>query len=420
MKKQLSVVFLSLSAAVFISCSFAQKKTELTFLETVTSDNRTAVIKQIIADFEKENAGISVNLISPPYDQAQKKLILMLDNEQPLDIIEVRDLDVKQYVDKKKLENLESRIASWNEREDLLPVAMACARTADGIAYGIPQFLFVKALFIRTDILRSRNITRYPETIDELFDDCIKITNAKRNEYGFDFRGDNGELKISDLLLFSSVPAVDVNNLYKTEAGGFSMSDPVFLKTLRKYIETFRRSVPADAVTWGFKEQIDSFITGTTPFLIQDADTVGFLDSKLGRSKYTVIPLPVDSRSRKAVVDYGFTSLSIPSYSKNKDAAWKFISYMSSAAVNTDLCKKYGPLPIHKSAFNKDPYFSTGVYQAWNTELNNPDMFVMVKFPLNSDKWPEWPRLHSEYMRAVMLGKMTPEDFISRSAEYWK
>jgi len=388
-------------------------------METMTSPDRTIIIKQIITDFEKENPNITINLISPPYDQAQNKLTLMLNNEQPLDIIEVRDYDVRQFVNNKKLENLEDRISKWDESKDLLPVTMSCARTADGIAYILPQFLYVKALFVRTDILKNCGITDYPKTIDDLYADCIKITDPKKNQYGFDFRGKANEFKISDLLILSDVNNLDPKNVYKTVDGKFSPAEPVAVEALKKYIDMFKKSVPSDGINWGFNEQVNSFISGITPFLIQDPDTVGLVDAQLGRDKYTVIPLPVGA-SGKTLVDYGFASLAIPSYSKNKDAAWKFITYMSSAKVNANLCKKYGPLPTHISTFTEDPYFSSGVYQAWATELNSPDKYMLIKFPLDSEKWPSWPQVHEQYMQSALLGKITPEELISKTEDYWK
>ena len=312
-------------------------------------------------------------------------------------------------------------IAKWDEGKDLLPITMACARTADNTAYIIPQFLYVKALFVRTDILAANGITEadYPKTNEELYALCRKVTNPAKNQYGFDFRGKANEFKIADLLMLSDVNDLDPNNVYKTLDGKFSLSNQAALDAARAYIAMFKDTVPADGINWAFNEQVNSFVSGITPFLIQDPDTVGLLDTQLGRDKYTVIPLTV-GKSGKAPIDYGFASLSIPSYSKNKELAWEFISYMSSAKVNAELCKKYGPLPIHAGTYKDDPYFSTGVYKAWDVQFASPDKYVLVKFPLDSEKWPGWSQAHEQYMQSALLGNITTEDFIAKCAAYWK
>ena len=421
MKKMLASIALCAALCTLISCAKKEQKTTLNFLETMTAPERTVIIKQIIADFEQAHPNVSINLISPPYDQAQNRLSLMLTNEDPLDIIEVRDYDVRQYVNNRKLTNLEDMIAKWNEGSDLLPITMACARTADNTAYIVPQFLYVKALFVRTDILAANGITEadYPKTNEELYALCRRITNPAKNQYGFDFRGKANEFKIADLLMLSDVNDIDPANVYKTLDGKFSLSNPDALAAARAYIAMFKDTVPADGINWAFNEQVNSFVSGITPFLIQDPDTVGLLDTQLGRDKYTVIPLTV-GKSGKAPIDYGFASLAIPSYSKNKELAWEFISYMSSAKVNAELCKKYGPLPIHASTYKDDPYFSTGVYKAWDVQFGEPDKYMLVKFPLDSEKWPGWSQTHEQYMQSALLGNITTEEFIAKCADYWK
>ena len=93
---------------------------------------------------------------------------------------------------------------------------------------------------------------------------------------------------------------------------------------------------------------------------------------------------------------------------------------MSSAKVNAELCKKYGPLPIHAGTYKDDPYFSTGVYKAWDVQFASPDKYVLVKFPLDSEKWPGWSQAHEQYMQSALLGNITTEDFIAKCAAYWK
>lgn len=418
MKKGIGGLLVCILLASVMSCA-GSGKVQLNFMETMTSPERTVILKQIISDYEKENPNVTINLISPPYDQAENKETLMLNNKQPLDIIEVRDYSVRQFVNNKKLENLEKRIAAWDEGKDLLPITLASARTVDNTAYILPQFFYIKALFVRTDILAKNGITTYPKTMDELIADCIKITNKKTNQYGFDFRGKSNEFKISDLVLLADVADINPDNIYTKADGSFSLSDPAAMAAFDQYVKLFKESVPADGINWGFNEQVNSFVSGTTPFLIQDPDTVALVDSQLGRDKYTVVPLPV-GKSGKAYLDYGFASLAIPSYSKHKDAAWKFITYMSSPKQNSLLCQKYGPLPVHASTFKDDPFFSSGVYQAWSTEMSDTNSYVFVKYPLGSEKWPGWAQLHEQYMQSVLLGKMTPAEATAKYAEYWK
>ncbi|MCX6262188.1 MAG: extracellular solute-binding protein, partial [Bacteroidia bacterium] len=124
MKKLLSVlVFLSIFLLVSATSFSASEKVTLNFLEVHTSPSRTELLKEIISDFEEIHPDIQINLISPPYEQADQKATLMLNANEALDIIEVKDVSVKQFVNNKKLLNLESYLASWPDSKTLLPNA---------------------------------------------------------------------------------------------------------------------------------------------------------------------------------------------------------------------------------------------------------------------------------------------------------
>jgi multiple sugar transport system substrate-binding protein len=419
MKRTAFIALVALVAILVGGCSGNGGKVELNFLEVLTSPERTTMIKGIIADYEKLHPNVTINLISPPYESADNKLTMMLNNNEKLDIIEVRDYTLRQFVNNKKLENLEKRLADWPDGKDLLPIALTSARTADNTAYIIPQFFYIKALFVRTDILAAKGVTTMPKTFDELIAVCKKITDKKKGQFGFGWRGKSSEFKFSDLIQLSDVDNIDPNNIYKTTDGAFSLSDPKAQAALEKYVGLFKGATPADGINWGFNEQVNAFISGVTPFLIQDPDTVSLVDKQLGRDKYTVIPLPV-GLSGKAVVDYGFGSLGIPSYSKNKDAAWEFIKFFSSPKQNAEFCKQYGPLPVHASTYADDSFFSTGVYQAWRTEMSDPTHYLFVKYPLGSEKWPAWPQTHEQIMQSLLLGKLSPAQATAKFEEYWK
>jgi len=413
------ILLLSIFLLIGVLSFSASAKVTLNFIEVLTSLERTNLLKGIISDFETLYPDIHINLISPPYEQADQKVTLMLNTNQPLDIVEVRDYTIQQYVNNKKLLNLESNLASWPDSSTLLPIAWQAARTVDNTAYIVPQDFFIKALFYRKDILEKLGINYVPKTMSELFEICKEITDPSKNQYGFAFRGKSWEFIFSDLISGSFLDDLDVNNIYRKTDGKVYFNDPRAVQGLKLYIRFFKETTPKDGINWGFNEQVNAFVSGTTPFLIQDPDTVALLDKMLGREKYMVAPVPVGP-SGKAYPDYGFAGLGIPSYSKHKKEAWKFIEYISSPKVNAYFCRNYGPLPVHSVTYETDSYFSTGVYLAWAYMMEYPEKYVFSKYPLNSSKWPGWPQVHEVDMQSLLLGKVSIEEVVDRWAKYWQ
>ena len=425
MKNRTTVLFACVLLLLLLAPVFAAGTKEaagpvtLTFVETMTSPSRTAQIEDLIAKYEALNPMVKINLVSPPYEQADNKLTLMLNSNQELDIVEVRDHTVKQFVNNKKLVDLTTYLAAWDEGDDLLPLTVTAANTVDNTPYLLPQFFFVKGLFVRTDVLAKYGFTTLPKTIDELYSMSKAITGKDRNQYGFGFRGKGSSFKISDILILSDVDNISVDNIYKTDDGRFAFSTPEARRAVAAYVDLYKHAVPADGVNWGFNEQVNAFISGSTPFLVQDPDTVGMVADALDPALYTVIPMPVGA-SGKTYLDYGFAGLGIPTTSKHPDLAWDFISFMVNAENNADFCKVYGPLPVHTSTYANDPYFSSGVYKSWETEMSDPDTYVFVKYPLDSPKYPGWAQVQEQTMQSLLLGNTTVDQAIKSWEDYWK
>ena len=425
MKNRITVLFVLVLVLLLLSPVFAAGTKEaagpvnLTFVETITSPSRTAQIMELLAKYEARNPHVKINLVSPPYEQSDNKLTLMLNSNQELDIIEVRDHTVKQFVNNKKLVDLTPYLAAWDEGDDLLPLTIAAANTVDDTPYLLPQFFYVKGLFVRTDVLAKYGFTTMPKTTDELYAMSKAITGKDRNQYGFGFRGKGSSFKISDILILSDVPNISADNIYQTEDGRFAFSTPEARKAVAAYVDRYKHAVPSDGVNWGFSEQVNAFISGSTPFLVQDPDTVGMVADALDPELYTVIPMPIGA-SGKTYLDYGFAGLGIPTTSKHPDLAWDFISFMINAENNADFCKVYGPLPVHTSTYANDPFFSSGVYKSWETEMSDPDNYVFVKYPLDSPKYPGWAQVQEQTMQSLLLGNTTVDQAIKSWEDYWK
>ncbi len=423
MSKKLLVVALCIGvfvAPIFASGASEQKgddSIKLTFVETMTSPSRTAQIEELIAGYEAKNPNIKIELVSPPYEQADNKLTMMLNSGQELDIVEVRDHTVKQYVNNSRLVDLTPYMDKWEGTSDLLPLTLTAAKTVDNTPYLLPQFFFVKGLFVRTDILEKYNVA-IPTTIEELYAAAKEITGKAPGQFGFGFRGTGSPFKISDILMLSALDNIDTENIYLTTDGQFAYDTPEGRAALEAYAQMFRDSVPSDGVSWGFNEQVNAFIAGTTPFLVQDPDTISMVADALDSDQYTVVPMPV-GKSGKAYLDYGFAGLGIASTTKHADEAWDFISYMLSSETNAAFCKAYGPLPVNSSTYDNDEYFSQGAYKSWQTSMSTPETYVFVKYPLDSPKYPGWGQVEEQSMQAYLLNQLTTDQLIKQWKDYW-
>lgn len=397
------------------------EKVKLTFVEVMTAPARTKVIQEMIDEYEKDHPNVEIELVSPPYEQADTKLTMMLNANEPIDIAEVRDHTVMQFVTNGKLTDLTDKLESWDEYDDLSPITIHAAKTVNNTPYLIPEGFYGKGLFVRTDLYKELGYTEedYPKTVSELYKQCKDVTDPSKNRYGMSFKGKTNIFTIADSVIFNDVPNVDTTNFEKTTDGKFIADNDIAKKGIADYVQSFKDSVPADAINWSFNDQVNGFINGTCVFMIQDPDTVALLDGQLSLDQYATLPMPVGDTTGTAYVNYGFAGFAIPTTSQHPEEAWEFLKWFLNAENNAKFDKASGPLPIHKSTYANDPYFSTSAYNAWSTMLADSETYIPVDYPQGDPKYPGWPQYSNTTWQALLLGTKSLDETVKAWTEYW-
>ncbi len=419
--------FLLFLLILMITSVFAANKAiTLNLVEAFSSPWRTPTLNKIISLFEQLNPGVKINVISPPYETAYQKINLMVSTEQPLDIIEIGDWDLSTLAAMGKLVDLGPYINSWSEKNDLVDGVLTVAKTYNNTAYMLPHGIFVKDLFYRPDVLKKYGINSYPKTMQELYDDSLKLTKSGKNQFGFDFRGKGYPTAFIDIIVTSFFDDIDPNNMYLTKSGKIIFSDPRAKEGLQFYVNLYKNTAPKDAINWGWDEQVNSFVSGITPLLFQDPDTTGMLNSMLKPGQYYTAPLPL-GKSGKVYPSFGFVGWGIPTYSKHKDLAWKFItflvssqSFLDSSEVNGFWCKAYGALPVLKSVYKHDKYFQSGVFEGWVKMFADKTHYQFTQYPLANKSWGKWNGYQEKTMQQVLLGRLSIDKCLQEWTEFWE
>lgn len=390
----------------------------LTFAETMTSPERTLVLQKAIEAFEAEHPNIHVELVSPPYESAETKVASMLAAGQEVDIVEIRDNSVGAWINNGFLYTLDDLVAEWDGKTELVDAALLAGASMGDATYFIPQYLYVKALMVRTDILEKLGVTEMPKTTDEFLAVAKQITDPAKGQYAFALRGIGSPCKTTDIMFATEVPGLRSDNFYLTEDGTFFYDTDGGRKALKDYYELFTEACPPDSVNWGYNDQINGFVSGVTPFLVQDPDAVGSVAGSLSPDQYTAIPMPVGA-SGVRYLDYGYAGLAVAANSAHPAEAFEFIKYMISAEVNASICEFYGALPVNKGAYEASEMFELPVYKAWAEEMAD-EATVFTKFPLEDPRFTEYAStVHLAAMQSYLLGQSTAEDLIATCKDFW-
>jgi multiple sugar transport system substrate-binding protein len=397
--------------------SSGQPKVKLTMIESLSSPKRTEFLKQAIGEFEAQNPGITVELITPPLESADSKINQMFSAKQTLDVVEVRDVTVKQFVNNGYLEKLDSYAANWPDFSTLTASALTMAKDIDNTVYYIPYGIYQRQLFYRKDLFDAKGLS-VPKTWEELYEVGKKLTDPAQNKYGYSFRGGSGaEQYITQIVQDYNGANVNPSDSVFNKDGSNIFSTPGAVEALELYKKIYKEISPPDSANWAFSEQVQGFTSGTTAMLIQDPDTIETVASSLEEGQWATAPLPTGPEGVSHFV-LGSAGWGMTSYSEHKEEAWKLISFLSSPEQNLKFAKTSGVIPIHTTA-SEDEFFKTGAYAPYIQMAQEPDKYVGVKPFTNYKGYALYKQNGIEKGQAFIFGKISAQDLAKEFSDFW-
>ncbi|MFC3801448.1 ABC transporter substrate-binding protein [Cohnella sp. GCM10012308] len=393
-----------------------EKKVKLRMIESLTSDTRTAELQKMIDAFEKANSNVDVELISPPFDQADNKIRTMLSAKEDIDIVEARDVNISEFVNNGYLEPLNDYAKNWSEYATVTKTALDVGSLGDKL-YFISNGLYQRQLFYRADWLQEAGIA-VPKTYEELVDASIKLTDKSKNRYGFSFRGGSGSNSVPESMVLTYNGAnVNTDDSMFLKDGKSIYASPEAKQALDLYLKLFKEGSPADSVGWGFSEQVQAFTSGVTAFLLQDPDVINSLKDGMEEGTWATAPMPTGP-SGIALISAGGAGWGITSFSAKKEAAWKLIEFLSDNEQNVEWSKSYGTIPIHSTA-TEDPFFNEGPYKTLLDMTADSNTFVNFKPPFIYPAYSKFGTLSMETGQRMLLGQATVEETLAAWAQFW-
>ena len=110
----------------------------ITMVESLTSPERTKLLRSMADKYEADHSDVKINIISPAQESADAKIAQMMQGGEKIDIIEIRDHTLRTYVTNNWLVNMQPYIDNWDEKDTLSGAAEAAMRICDGLPYYMP------------------------------------------------------------------------------------------------------------------------------------------------------------------------------------------------------------------------------------------------------------------------------------------
>ncbi|MFD0980656.1 ABC transporter substrate-binding protein [Tropicimonas aquimaris] len=305
-------------------------------------DNADNPMDELVAAFEEANPGITIEAENVPWNSYYDTLYTSIVGGNAPDAAMVKMFAQPRLLEMGALEPLGERIEAWEGKADLLDNLLDLTSAEDGENYYLPVQYVALYLYYRADMFDELGLS-VPTTCDEFREVAKALTrdtdgDGQMDVYGFGFRGGKGGHDHWASFTLSREGADLVDGM---ESEG-ALAGSQFVVDLFREDGAFPPSAPND----GFQEIIGAFKAGTTAMTIHHIGSANGMVEALG-DKVSAAPVPECGGGHWTA--FGDESTAVFSTAEDKDAAWKWISFLSSAGNNTMFNEATGQLPVTKT-----------------------------------------------------------------------
>jgi multiple sugar transport system substrate-binding protein len=391
----------------------------LQMVESLTNPARTELIRGLLDEFEAENPGVTVELVSPPTEQADRTIQQMLQSGSGVDVLEVRDITVGPFSNNGWLYDLSDELAEWDGWDALTENARAVAE-GDGASYFLPYGFYGLSLFYRTDLVEEAGFSGPPESWTDLLEQASAIQDPGNNTYGYAFRGgQNANSNVVVAIEAYVIDDLDTEDAFLLNDGTTIFAADEAQAAVDDYFALFEEASPPSAVSWGYPEMVEGFTNGSTAFLLQDPEVIATVQESttLSDEQWDTAPL-LTGPTGKAAQPLAVAGWGVTEASEHKEQAAALVTFLASEGPATEFAQANSLVPIIASA-SDDEFYAEGPWTSYVTMTENPDTYINVAQPRGVSWWTEWIQKSDQEIQNVLLGNMTTTELLESWDAYW-
>lgn len=399
MKKGVIVSFLAVLLLIVAGCSGggqAKEKSEnanLTF--SIWDSNQKAGMEGMAKAFMKENPSIKVTVEVTPWDQYWTKLQAAATGGNMADVFWMHPDQIYSFAEGNALLDLTDKIKDDSVDLSNYPDYITKVFAVDGKQLAIPKDYSTLALWYNKDLFDAAGVA-YPDenwTWDDWMAAAEKLTDKKKETYGMLAPADGQNFWYN--LLWQNGSDIISADGKKTMLGD------------EKSIEAIKYGV--SFIEKGYSPTTSNF-ANTTPDQYFESGKAAMITagSWMNNEYLSIDGLNVDVAPMPKNVQHGSVAsgmgYGIAANTKNPDAAWKFVQFMSSKEGNLIQADSGAAIPAYK-----------GTQEPWVKKFPdiNAQVFVDAEKDGHSSMYvksrTDWVTIEQEGMMDIFSGKVGVE-----------
>jgi len=308
-------------------------------------------------DFMKENPDARVKVTPIPWDGAHDKIATAIAGRQTPDVSLIGTTWMGEFAKTGGLDPLPAGVA---DQAAFFPGAWNTA-VAGGTAYGVPWYVETRLIYVNKDVASRAGVTAAPKTWEELSAAAKAFKEKGGAAWGLSLQpGGTGSWQ-------TVLPFVWQNGGDVTGGGsGFALDSPQAVEALAFYESFFDTGLSPKDLPQGTLEP--DFAAGKIGAFISGPWHIGILKEQGAAGKFDLWHMP---SKQKATSFVGGGNLAVFKDAKNRDGAWKFVSWLSKPEVQIKWYQASSDLPAVKAGWDDATLKGDALLSAFGAQLSD-------------------------------------------------
>ena len=340
--------------------------------------------------FTAENPDAKVTVTAVPWDAAHQKIASAIAAKQTPDVSMIGTTMQGEFA---KTGALDPTPPDLFAKDAFFPGAWDTT-VVDDTSFGVPWYVETRGIYYRTDLAAKAGFPDGPKTWDDLTAMAAAMKSKAGAKWGINLQpGKTGSWQ-------SVLPFAWSNGADVAADGKYTFDSPAMADALKYYQSFFTRKLAPANLPQGALEP--AFVKGEIGAFMSGPWHVGILADAGGKdfaSKYAVAPMPTGKSSTSFI---GGSNIAVFKDAKNRDAAWKFLAWLSQPAVQVQWYKTSTDLPAVQAAWDDASLTSDATLKVFGAQLKS------AKAPPAYPTWEQVSAVLDTEVEKVCVGGEDP------------
>ena len=323
------------------------------------------VVRELIPEFERRNPDVRVRVQQIPWTAAHEKLLTAFVGEAMPDVSQLGNTWVPEFVALGALEPLDPWAARSSSltQADFFPGIWA-TNVLDGESYGIPWYVDTRVIFYRSDLLAAAGYNAMPTTWPE-WRSAMRAMKTQMAPSQHPILLPTNEWPQPVIFGMQSG-----GTLLRDDNRYAAFNDASFREGFEFYISLFLDGLAPAVSAAEVSNRYQEFARGNIAMMITGPWEIGEFRNRMPpelQDKWMTAPLPGPAGPGVSLA--GGSSLVLFRASPHKDAAWRWIEYLSQPDVQLRFYELTGDLPSHRAAWTSPALTQNAHARAFEQQL---------------------------------------------------